>query len=137
MFLGDRISECVMCVTGVDLAYRTYFRILSELLLSTAVDVSTILSLLSFYSLSVLCLHRIMTMRSLCRCNTSHLIISHHITSHHISSHLIISHLIISHHIISYHITSYHITSYLIISYHISYYSHYRNPRSVSNNSSL
>ena len=39
VFLGERISECVMCVTGVDLAYRTYFRILSELLLSDAVEV--------------------------------------------------------------------------------------------------
>ena len=39
VFLGERISECVMCATGVDLAYRTYFRILSELLLSPAVEV--------------------------------------------------------------------------------------------------
>ena len=42
VFLGERISECVMCVTGVDLAYRTYFRILSELLLSDAVEVREI-----------------------------------------------------------------------------------------------
>jgi hypothetical protein len=40
VFLGDRISECVMCAAGVDLAYRPYFRILSELLLSSAVEVS-------------------------------------------------------------------------------------------------
>jgi hypothetical protein len=29
-----------MCAAGVDLAYRPYFRILSELLLSSAVEVS-------------------------------------------------------------------------------------------------
>ena len=38
IFLGDRISECVMCNTGVDLSYRPYFRIMSELLLSAAVE---------------------------------------------------------------------------------------------------
>ena len=42
-FLGERISECVLCTTGVDLAYRTYFRVLSELLLSGAVEVRFIL----------------------------------------------------------------------------------------------
>jgi ubiquitin C-terminal hydrolase len=35
-FLAEKVSECAMQTTGVDLAYRPYFRCVSELLLSRA-----------------------------------------------------------------------------------------------------
>ena len=39
-FLADKVADCAMQTTGVDLAYRPYFRCISELLLSRALDSS-------------------------------------------------------------------------------------------------
>ena len=37
-FLADKVADCAMQTTGVDLAYRPYFRCISELMLSKALD---------------------------------------------------------------------------------------------------
>ena len=39
-FLADKVADCAMQTTGVDLAYRPYFRCISELFLSRALDSS-------------------------------------------------------------------------------------------------
>lgn len=46
MFLTDKINDCTVIVTGVDLSYRPYFRTCSEVLLSDFIDVAVYESVL-------------------------------------------------------------------------------------------